>query len=319
MDEYRANILKKSNAEINRLQLLSAFFDEEIIYKIFLRSQVIHQLFANNEELEIEKLELFHVQFTDSVIELLKKIKKSNEKNVSLIYDEISLNEELIERISETAINLQNYNLDKHKQSLKINQTLENLYNVLSEQSADFPFAKNINVFSAKYANDFYYDLTTDQFATLINYQTKQAYTSVYATIEKKLLGRLHKYNFRSEFYLGLKSGDLIIEVYKFLDLEQHFLFFPSRNLFLFCDLAIIGDLDSNNISEKERIVDEIQYKNDKLKSNVAVLKTAIPVEITNLLEDSYLKITDINFLNHLNNFDVQSNILKTMLKTNLF
>ncbi|WP_238533639.1 hypothetical protein [Pedobacter agri] len=76
MDEYRSNILKKSNAEINRLQLLSVFFDDEIIYKIFLRTQVIHQLFSNNEDLEIEKLDLFHLQFTDSVIALLRKIKK---------------------------------------------------------------------------------------------------------------------------------------------------------------------------------------------------------------------------------------------------
>ena len=80
MDDYRLNILKKSSTEINRLQVLSVFFDEESIYKIYLRSQVIHQLFANNEELEIDKLDLFHVQFTESVIELLRKIKKSNEK-----------------------------------------------------------------------------------------------------------------------------------------------------------------------------------------------------------------------------------------------
>jgi hypothetical protein len=73
MDENRLNILKQSNTEISRLQLLSVFFEEEIIYKIFLRSQVIHQLFEHNEDLDIEKLSLFHLQFTSSVIELLKK------------------------------------------------------------------------------------------------------------------------------------------------------------------------------------------------------------------------------------------------------
>ncbi len=320
MDDYRLNILKKSSTEINRLQLLSVFFDDEVIYKIFLRSQVIHQLFANNEELEIDKLDLFHLQFTESVIALLRKIKKSNEKNVSLIYDEIDLNEELINKISGSVINQQQFGLDKQKQSLKINQSLRRLFAVLSELSSDFPFSKNINVFSSKYANDFYFDLNTDQLATLIDFSKKQVYTNVNAIIERKLMGLLCKYEFRTEFAFGLKAGELVVEVYQFLDVDKHFLFFPSRNLFLFCDLSILNGVEmENNLSEKERIVQELEYKNDKLKSNAAMLKVAIPAEIVSLLEDSYIKISDINFLNHLNNFDVQSNILKAMLKTELF
>ncbi|WP_316807282.1 hypothetical protein [Pedobacter agri] len=320
MDEYRSNILRKSNAEINRLQLLSVFFDDEIIYKIFLRTQVIHQLFANNEDLEIEKLDLFHLQFTDSVIALLRKIKKSNEKNVALIYDEISLNEALIDKMAGMLTSQQGFVQDKQKQSLKVNQSLRRLYNNLSDLSTDFPFSKNINVFSAKYANDYYFDLTADQLAKLIDFQGKNVYSNAYATIEKKLMGRLCKYDFRTEFYLGLKSGEMIIEVYKFLDSQNHFLFFPARNLFLFCDLSQFKDLDTtNNLSERERIVQELEFKNDKLKGNAAVLKTAMSKEVQDLLESSYQKISDISFLNHLNNFDVQSNILKDMLKTDLF
>src|ERR1700710_824223 len=105
MDEHAAIVLKESNQIISRLQLLSVFFQEEVIYKIYLRSQVIHQLFENNAELSIDKLELFHLQFTASVIELLKKIKKNNEKNVTLIDDEMRLNQEVIEKLNETLIN----------------------------------------------------------------------------------------------------------------------------------------------------------------------------------------------------------------------
>ncbi|TCD12066.1 hypothetical protein EZ449_03315 [Pedobacter frigidisoli] len=320
MDEYRLNILKKSNTEINRLQLLSVFFDDEVIYKIYLRTQVIHQLFANNEDLDIEKLDLFHLQFTDSVVALLRKIKTSNEKNVSLIYDEIDLNEALVDKIGSSFVDQKSFNQEKQRQSLKINLSLRKLFSVLSELSNEFPFSRNINVFSSKYANEFYFDLTTDQLSKLIDYQGKSVYANSYAIIEKKLMGRLCKFDFRTEFYLGLKSGELIIELYKFLDQDAYYLFFPSRNLFLLCDLAILKDLDtSNNLSEREKIVQELQYKNDKLKSNAAVLKTDISKEVITLLESSYQKISDINFLNHLNNFDVQSNILKEMLRTDLF
>ena len=320
MDERRVNILKESRAEISRLQLLSAFFDEEIVYKVYLRSQVIHQLFENNEELDIDKLELFHVQFTASLIELLRKIKKSNEKNVSLIYDEIHLNKELITKMSSSMFSEKSYGLDKQRQALKVNQSLRKLYEVLSDHTEEFPFAKNITTFSARYAKDFFYEISADQLGVLIDYDPAEVYTDTHAIIQRKLMGLLCKHDFRTEFFYGLRSGRLVIELYKFIDIDRYFLFFPSRNLFLFFELSELTEVDwTNNLSEKARMVQELTYKNDKLVSSAAALKTYIPTEIIALLEENYLKISDINFLDHLNNFDVQANILKAMLKTDLF
>ncbi|TDQ12043.1 hypothetical protein [Pedobacter metabolipauper] len=320
MDERHATILRTSRTEIGRLQLLSVFFEEEALYKIYLRSQVIHQLFENNEELDIDKLEIFHIQFTATLIELLKKIKKSNEKNVSLIYDEIQLNKELIDKMSSQVHSEKDFNLDKQQQSLKVNQSLRRLFKVLSDHSEEFPFSKNINAFSSRYANDFYYDISSGQLGSIIDYDPKNVYVDTHATIEKKLMGQLNKYGFKTEFFYGLKSGQLIVEVYKFMDMDKYFLFFPSRNLFLFCDLVKLSGVDfSNNLSEKAKIIQELSYKNDTLESSAAALKTYIPNEIIDLLKENYTKISDINFLDHLNNFDVQANILKAMLKTDLF
>ncbi|WP_316788066.1 hypothetical protein [Pedobacter frigoris] len=320
MDERRIDILRESRAEISRLQLLSAFFAEDALYKIYLRSQVIHQLFENNEELDIDKLELFHVQFTASLIELLRKIKKSNEKNVTLIYDEVLLNKEMIRQMSDTVFSEKNFNLDKQRQSLKINQSLRKLFELLSDHIEEFPFAKGINNFSSRYSKDFFYDITAEQLGKLIEFDPKDMYSDVHASIEKKLMGLLCKHDFRTSFFFGLKSGQLIIELYKFLDIDRYFLFFPSRNLFLFFEIAELEGIDwTNDLSEKGRIIQELEYKNDKLESSASALKIYIPKEIVDLLEENYIKISDINFLNHLNNFDVQANILKAMLKTDLF
>ena len=319
MDEHVAGVLEESKKIINRLQLLSVFFQEEVVYKIYLRSQVIHQLFEQNTELSIDKLELFHLQFTSSVIELLKKIKKNNEKNVTLIYDEIDLNKEVIAQLNDTVLNEKNFVEGIRSQSLKINISLRNLFEQLSGHSADFPFVKNITRLSARYAKDFYYTITSDQLSQLIDYKESDVYVSSYGIIEKKLMGLLCKYDFKTEFVYGLKSGMLIIEIYRFLDADRYFLFFPNRNLFLFCAPEAISGLDfSTNLSEKGRLIQEMSYKNDKLESNAATVKTYIPPEIVTLLEDNYHKISDINFLNHLNNFDVQANILKAMLNTDL-
>jgi len=319
MDDHAAGILRESNKVISRLQLLSVYFQEEVVYKIYLRSLVIHQLFENNSELSIDKLELFHLQFTSSVIELLRKIKKNNEKNVTLIDDEIRLNQDVIHKLNETVHNEESFLSGKQRQALKINISLRNLYEVLSDHTTDFPFVKNITQFSARYAKDFYYSITADQFAQLIDYKIDNVYTNSYATIEKKLMGLLCKFDFKTEFIYGLKSGTMIIEVYKFVEDDRYFLFFPGRNLFLFCTPAeILGADWSSHSSEKTKMIRELGYKNDKLESQAASVKTYIPEEIIKLLEENYTKISDLDFLNHLNNFDVQANILKTMLNTDL-
>jgi len=319
MDEYAANILKESNRIISRLQLLSVFFQEEVVFKIYLRSQVIHQLFENNSELSIDKLELFHLQFTASVVDLLRKIKKSNEKNVTLIDDEMRLNQEVIEKLNHTAGEEDAFLAGRHRQALKVNNTLRNLYEVLSDLTTDFPFVKNITQFSARFAKDFYFTISPDQLATLINYELENVYVNTYATIERKLMGLLCKYDFKTEFVYGLKSGTMILEVFRFLETDRYFLFFPSRNLFLFCTPDEVADADfSSTGSEKAKMIQELAYKNDKLQSHAASAKTYIPPEILKLLEENYAKISDIDFLNHLNNFDVQANILKTMLNTDM-
>ena len=43
-----------------------------------------------------------------------------------------------------------------------------------------------------------------------------------------------------------------------------------------------------------------------------------MPAEIKALLAENYKKIEDVNFLENITNFDVQANILKTMLNTNI-
>jgi hypothetical protein len=57
--------------------------------------------------------------------------------------------------------------------------------------------------------------------------------------------------------------------------------------------------------------------KNDQLQSAANITKSAIPDEIRNLIREYYDKIDDVNFLQNISNFDVQANILKSMLNTN--
>ena len=319
MDETRLNILNDSATMIGKLQLLSVFFDEELIYKIYMRSQVIHALFETNPELDINKLELFHLQFTASLRDLLKKIKVSNEKNVSLLYNEISLNKDMMARLNDQIHTEESYNIDKQRQALKVNQSLQKLYQVLSAGSSENPMAKNINSFSSRYAAEYFYTAEPEVFNRLITYTDSNVYTSEHAMIQKKLMGLLCKYEFRIAFHCGLKAGSQVLEIYKFMATDTYFLYFPSNRAFLLCDMATLGGVEwVNNKTKKENMINELHDKNDKLLSGVDAVKTHIPPAILQLLAENYNKIEDINFLSNLSNFDVQANILKTMLNTDI-
>ncbi|QJD96455.1 hypothetical protein HH214_11515 [Mucilaginibacter robiniae] len=319
MDENRAAILNNSNRIISKLQLLSVFFGDEIIYKIYLRSQVIHQLFENNAELDINKLELFHLQFTQTLVDLLRQIKKNNEKSISLLLDEIQLNRDLINKIQAGLYTQQDFKLEQQRQALKVNNSLRKLYQVLSDDSAEYPFSKNINAFSVRFAPDFYYEVPPQLMTDLLQYNATETYKNAYATIHRKLLGQLCKYDFRTSFFCGLRAGDLAVEVYKFNETERYYLYVPARNLFLFCDMTQISHVDwTTELSRKEKFVQELTAKNDQLQNSINIVKSTIPAEIKSLLVENYNKLNDMNFLKQISDVDVQANMLKAMLNTNM-
>lgn len=319
MDGHLLKIFQDSIKIISKLQLLAAFFQEEIIYKIYLRSQVIHQMFEQNPELDANNLELFHLQYTASLIELLKKIKRNNEQNVSLLFDEIQLNKELEDQLSSSFYQEKNYHQDQQKQALKINISLRRLYQLLSDNVDEYPFSKNINHFSAHFSAEFYDEVSAELLQDLVHYDPAKVYANAHAIIEKKLLGLLCKYDFKAGFFCGLKAGNAVLEVYRFLETDRYFLFYPVKNMFLFCDFMKIENISQkNSISQKEKIIRELQAKNDQLQSSINVAKVYLPQEIKTLLAENYRKLTDISFMQNISNIDAQANILKTMLNTDM-
>ncbi|MET3979597.1 hypothetical protein ABIB62_002183 [Mucilaginibacter sp. UYP25] len=319
MDENRLNILNASTRDISKLQLLSVFFNNDVIYKIYLRTQVLHQLFQTNPELDINQLEMFHLQFTQTLIDLLKKIKKNNEAQAGLLLDEVQLNHQLIEQMEGSAYSEQSYVNDKQRQSLKMSQSLRKLFRVLSDNSAEYPFAANINKFSAHFSADYFYSISTELVYELLAYSPADVYSNEYATIQRKLMGSLCKYDFKIEFYCGVRANDIVLEVYRFADVNKYFLYSPLNNVLLFCDVAKLGDLDlKNTVSKRERMMRELRDKNVQLTGKAGLIKTNLPQNITALLADDYKKIADVNFMAHMNAFDVQANILKTMLNTDI-
>lgn len=317
MDDNHKQILADSTQVIGKLQLLANFFEDDVIYKIYVRSQVIHKLFVQNKELDSNKLNLYHLQFTESVLELLRRIKDNNEKNEALLLGEIKLNKELALKISEDMRTEENFEFGKQKQTQKINNALEKLYLNLSDLSKDFPFRKNIYQFGGRYALDYYHEISLDLLYDLITFDPEEVYKNGYAIIEKKLMGLQCKHKFNNKFYCGLKAGALLLEVYQMMDEDVFFVFYPGRKLFLTCDFEQIANINpAEGLSKRAKVVHELIEKNLLLEKRAKVAKTAIPEDISALLNEYYSKINGMDFMDFIDDFDVQANILKAMLNT---
>jgi len=248
MESDRQAIFKNSDKAISKLQLLAVFFEHELIFRIYVRTQVIHKFFESNPELDIHKLDLFHIQFTDSIIELLKKIKRNNEKAVVATQTEIALNEELITSISNTMDVERDYNKSIEAHVVAVNQSLYKLYQNLSDLSADIPFPKAFDAFSLKFSKDFFLEADAGLVDELINYESVPVYKNGYGIVEKKLMGLQCVHSFKNEFYCGLKAGNKCIEVYRIAEnAEAYFLFYPAKHLFLCVDFLRIKEI---NLSE---------------------------------------------------------------------
>jgi len=319
MDESEKKIFSDSNKIISKLQLLSTFFEEEVIYKIFVRSQVIHKLFESNPEIDTYKLSLFHLQFTESVIELLRRIKKTNEKNASLILDEIALNNDLIEKLSNAIKAEVSIDAEQKRHTTKVNLALRNLYNNLSDLSTDYPF-RNTQKFALSFAKDHFAEISPKLFEELSVFDPIKVYQNDYAVIDKKLMGLQCRNQFNNAFYIGLKSGTRFLEVFKVIEeVEEdfYFTFDPNSNRFLICDFSKIKDIEPiQAISKKEKVVHELHAKNRELSFSVSAIKTKIPEDVKKLLEEYYNKIKGMDFLDFIDDLDVQANILKVMLDT---
>lgn len=89
--ETEVKILNDSKRRIQKLKIFENFFKQPDLLSIVVRTEIIHSFFEKNKEnIDLNKLELFHLQYTDSLSDLLKKIKKQKENTIINIETEIN-------------------------------------------------------------------------------------------------------------------------------------------------------------------------------------------------------------------------------------
>ncbi|MEL1242759.1 hypothetical protein AAEO56_00680 [Flavobacterium sp. DGU11] len=317
-EEIYAVVIKDSGAKLKVLKTLSNFFNHKDLFAVYIRTQVIHNLFESNRNLDANKLELFHVQYTSTLIELFQKLKKAKEQQYLLISDEIYINEDIVRKLESEAATV-DFAAEVREHSKAMAEKLKLLYTMLAD-SAQVQFGwGDIMVFPAKRSGEFYREITPSQFMALTDMEARSAYRNEFATIEKKLLGRLNINNFRVKFACGLVHEDEIVEVYDFRDSNDKFIFIGSARSFYFLDAEMVKGLDlSKNLSNKNRIIQDLKAKTEMLKEKLGTIKSILPPNVEDVLGGYLEKISGVDFLDELQNVDEQTNILRAMLNINV-
>lgn len=319
MDNQRKEILEKSDEVIQQLSDLSAFFEEPMLIKIYLQSQVIHKLFEDNEDIDINKLELFHLQFTTTLIDLLNKIRTKNERVVGMYRHEIELNNDMIEKLRQKMIQDGGFDAEKQKQTQRMSKSLRDLYTAIYYKSNEYPFKEDINSFSINFYKDYFFESEQEIVDNLIIYNKEEVYRNPYAIIDKQLLLALGQANFNVKFFAGVKVYPILLELYKIQTEDTYFLYWPVKNLFLKCDINLFPYQNWDaEMSKKEQTVRNLHKKNSKLDTNIKNTYKFLSQEIIELLDEDYKAITNIDFLASLEDIDTQANILRSMLETKM-
>lgn len=305
--------MSQSKRRLTRLKLLANFFENVDIIAIYIKTDIIHNLFNENQTLDFNKLELFHLQYTDSLIELLTKIKKKKENDLLAVINEININNRYIASFEEKKND--SFETDRKIYSGIFSEHLRNLYKDLTEDRAMLNW-NDVLYFHKKYAAEFY---RADFDEEKLKPQSVPFYQYQDYCVERKLLGKLNIQNFKVRFVCGYRVERDEYELFKIFQSDEHFVFnVEEKKMYLIDD----EDLESLNTNENESnqisIINQLKRKNEDLTETMDIKKKTLSDDVELVLKDYLRNLESIDIMSKIFDVNEETNILRAMLNLNL-
>lgn len=312
MNDEAVSILSQSKRRLTKLKLLSNFFENVDIISIYIKTDIIHNLFNENKTLDYSKLELFHLQFTDSLIELLTKIKKKKENDLLAVINEININNQYISTFEERKID--SFETDRKIYSGIFSQHLRNLYKDLTEDKFTLNW-NDVLYFHKNFAVEFY---RTDADETKLKLGAVPSYQYQDYSIERKLLGKLNIQNFKVRFVCGFRIGRDEYELFKIFQSDEHFIFnVEERRLYIIDDELSYLDT-SENESNQASVMNQLKRRNEELEETIHDGKRILPDGVETVLKDYLRNLENMDIMSKIFDVNEETNILRAMLNLNL-
>lgn len=312
MDDEAVSILSQSKRRLTKLKLLSNFFENVDIISIYIKTDIIHKLFEENKTLDYNKLELFHLQYTDSLIELLTKIKKKKENDLLAVINEININNQYIEAFEEKKVD--SFETDRKIYSGIFSQHLRNLYKDLTEDKFTLNW-NDVLYFQKRYGAEFY---RTEADEAKLKAHAVPSYQYQEYSIERKLLGKLNIQQFKVRFVCGFRIDRNEYELFKIFQSDEHFIFnVEEKRLYLIDDeLSYLNT--SENESNQILIINQLKRKNEGLEETIDERKRSLPNDVETVLKDYLRNLENIDIMSKIFDVNEETNILRAMLNLNL-
>jgi hypothetical protein len=312
VDDEAVSIMSQSKRRLTKLKLLSNFFENVDIISIYIKTDIIHKLFEENKTLDYNKLELFHLQYTDSLIELFTKIKKKKENDLLAVINEISVNTQYISTFEERKVD--SFETDRKIYSGIFSQHLKNLYKDLTEDKFTLNW-NDVLYFQKKYAAEFY---RTEADESKLKSNSISSYRYQDYSIERKLLGKLNIQNFKVRFICGYRINRNEYELFKIFQSDEHFIFnVEEKEMYLIDDeLSYLNT--SENESNQISIINQLKNKNEELEETIHERKRTLPDDVESVLKDYLRNLESIDIMSKIFDVNEETNILRAMLNLNI-
>lgn len=305
--------MSQSKRRLTRLKLLANFFENVDIIAIYIKTDIIHNLFNENQTLDFNKLELFHLQYTDSLIELLTKIKKKKENDLLAVINEININNRYIASFEEKKN--ESFETDRKIYSGFFSEYLRNMYKDLTEDRATLNW-NDVLYFHKKYAAEFY---RTDFNEEKLKANSAPFYQYQEYCIERKLLGKLNIQNFKVRFVCGYRVERDEYELFKIFQSDEHFVFNIEEKKMYLINNEVLESLNTNeNESNQISIINQLKRKNEDLEETMEFKKKSLSEDVELVLKDYLRNLENIDVMSKIFDVNEETNILRAMLNLNI-
>ena len=310
-------ILNDSKRRLQKLKILENFFKQTDLVGIVVRTEIIHSFFEKNAEaLDVNKLELFHLQYTDSLIELLTKLKKQKEAAITNIDTEIAAHKDYIAQLARQGKVENRFETDQRYHEAEVSAVFQAAYSTLTGSYKPYNLTA-IRSFPNLYAEEYFRD--DDDITHLLVVPGTKLYTLEGLSIERLLLSRLASKNFKVRFMCGFNVDFQIFELFRILGSDDEFIWNLQTNGFYLLKDAFKHQLNrEKNVSNGHSLVGELERKIRDLEEKRKEIRNSFPEDVKELLTKYRETIDNNNLTEEQLNIEEEKNILTSMLDLNL-
>ena len=298
-------ILKNSKSKLVELEKMNDFFKTLDLSSVLINTSLIISYFESNIEREdLGKLELFNLQYTDSLLELLRKVKSNKEREIASVT--IKYNRFIYEqkRIVYNNPNLdEEFVISKKLHELEISLLFENFFDNIEYKD----FNKLIS-FHKKYSSRYFYNIDEDD-KKFIESEKVKYYTRFNTKIDSELLELVANKKFKIKLAYGFNSKETSFELFIIEDSDIVFLWNINKKCFYISQSNFYSFGEMLNSAQTK-----IENYYGKLQSSINEIMKDIPKEVNKLINKYNKVLEDIIYNSESYDTKEEENILKAML-----